>query len=90
MKCIKTKRSYNIESVKILSDLPLNKTGIIKDINCIDNVKRRLLDLGLICGTPITPILISPSSDPRAFEVRNSVIAIRKEDAKQIKIITKY
>ena len=74
-----------MESVKILSDLPLNKTGIIKD-----NVKRRLLDLGLICGTPITPILISPSSDPRAFEVRNSVIAIRKEDAKQIKIITKY
>lgn len=79
-----------MESVKILSDLPLNKTGIIKDINCIDNVKRRFLDLGLIYGTPITPILISPSSDPRAFEVRNSVIAIRKEDAKQIKIITKY
>ena len=26
----------------------------------------------------------------RGFEVRNSVIAIRKEDAKQIKIITKY
>lgn len=73
-------------NISNLDSLQLNKTGIIENINCKDNIKRRLLDLGLIKGTHITPILISPSSDPRAFEVRNSVIAIRKEDAKLIDI----
>ena len=69
-----------------LNDLPLNHFGIIKEIFCKKNIKRRLLDLGLIKGTKICPVLISPSKDPRAFLVRGSIIAIRKEDAEKIKI----
>ena len=42
--------------------------------------------MGLVKGTEIMPILISPSGDPRAFLVRGTIIAIRKEDAKNIKI----
>ena len=42
--------------------------------------------MGLVKGTEITPILISPSGDPRAFLVRGTIIAIREEDAKNIKI----
>ncbi len=34
----------------------------------------------------ITPVLISPSKDPRAFSIRGTLIAIRKEDAKFITI----
>lgn len=63
-----------------LNKLKLNETGYIKSLNCANGVKRRLLDLGLIEGTPITPILISPSGDPKAFEIRGSIIAIRVED----------
>lgn len=69
-----------------LADLPLNKTGIIISLHCKENIKRRLLDLGLIEGTSITPLLISPSSDPRAFEIRNTIIAIRNEDASLINV----
>ena len=69
-----------------LSQLPLNKNGIIKEIKCEGNIKRRLLDMGLVDGTQIIPVLISPSNDPRAFEVRGTIIAIRKEDARKIKI----
>lgn len=67
-----------------LSQLPLNETGIITDLKCEGNIKRRLLDIGLVRGTNIVPVLISPSKDPRAFSVRGSIIAIRKEDAKNI------
>lgn len=73
-------------NVTNLSQLPLNKNGIIKDIKCEGNIKRRLLDLGLVKGTDIVPVLESPSKDPRAFAVRGSIIAIRKEDAEKIKI----
>ena len=69
-----------------LSQLPLNKVGIIQELKCEGNIRRRLLDMGLVKGTKITPVLVSPSKDPRAFEVRGTIIAIRKEDAKQIEI----
>ena len=72
--------------VENLSQLPLNKNGKINKIECGEGIKRRLLDMGLVKGTEITPILISPSGDPRAFLVRGTIIAIREEDAKNIKI----
>lgn len=70
-----------------LSDLPLNESGFINNVNCDENIKRRLLDLGLVKGTSIVPVLVSPSKDPRAFEVRGSIIAIRREDADNIEVI---
>ena len=72
--------------VENLSQLPLNKNGKIDKIECDEGIKRRLLDMGLVKGTNIVPILISPSGDPRAFLVRGTIIAIRKENAKHIKI----
>lgn len=72
-----------------LTKLKLRSTGIIKEINCKSNIKRRLLDLGLIPNTPITPILKSISGDPIAYEVRNIILAIRKQDAEKIMVFAK-
>lgn len=71
-----------------LSQLSLNHRGIIENIECEENTKRRLLDIGLVKGTNIIPVLESPSKDPRAFEVRGTVVAIRKEDTDKIDIKT--
>ena len=70
-----------------LSQLMLNNKGIIEKVNCQEGIKRRLLDLGLVKGTNIVPVLVSPSKDPRAFFVRGSIIAIRKEDADNIDVL---
>lgn len=67
-----------------LSELPLNTIGVIDKLNCNGNVKRRMLDLGLISGTKIKPIFKSPSGDPVAYEIRKTLIAIRKEDSQYI------
>ena len=72
--------------IENLSQLPLNQNGKIEKVECNEGIKRRLLDLGLVKGTNIVPILVSPSGDLRAFLVRGTIIAIRKEDAKDIKI----
>ena len=72
--------------VKNLRQLPLNKYGYIKELKCDGNIRRRLLDLGLVKGTKIIPVLVSPSKDSRAFFVRGSIIAIRKEDAERVDI----
>lgn len=69
-----------------LDDLPLNTKGYIQSLNCQGNIRRRLLDLGFVEGACVTPVLISPSHDPRAFSIRGTLIAIRKEDANLINI----
>ena len=71
---------------RTLDQLKLNEYGIVKEIKCDGNIKRRLVDMGLIKGTKIKPVLVSPSKDPRAFEIRGTLIAIRKEDAIKIEI----
>ena len=72
-----------------LNELDLKEKGVIKDITCDDNIKRRLLDLGLIEGTNIELVLVSPFKDPKAYEVRGTTIALREEDAKKIYISKK-
>ncbi len=44
-----------------LNQLPINQEAVIFSLNCHDEIRRRLLDLGLVYQTKITPILISPS-----------------------------
>lgn len=69
-----------------LNELPLNTVGIIDALNCNGNIRRRLLDLGLVKGTTITPVFKSPSGDPTAFEIRKTLIALRKEDSELINL----
>ena len=73
-----------MEEITSLDKILLDETAIIEDVRCIGNIKRRLLDLGFIKGTKITPVLVSPSKDPRAFFVRGMTIAIREEEARQV------
>ena len=70
-----------------LNSLKINEKAEIQDIYCAENIKRRMLDLGIVKGTPIKAILKSPSGNPKAYEVRGSVIAIRSEDAENIRIL---
>jgi DtxR family transcriptional regulator, Mn-dependent transcriptional regulator len=46
--------------------------------------RRRFLDLGLTPGTVIFPELINFFGDPRAYRVRGTLIALRKDQAAQI------
>lgn len=69
-----------------LSDLKLNEIGIINKINCSSEIKKRFLDLGFVKDTKISPILTSPSGNIRAYLIKDTLIAIRNEDAKKISI----
>lgn len=69
-----------------LIQLPQNAVGIIEDLHCAPSIQRRLLDLGLVRGTEIKTIFQSPFGDPTAYEIRNTLIALRKKDAQFIRI----
>lgn len=70
--------------INTLEKLEINKTAQIESLNCNGDLRRRLLDLGIVKGTTIKPILQSPSGGLRAFRIRGTTLAIRQEDAKNI------
>ncbi len=74
-----------------LSELKLGETAEIAFLSpaIFGLEKRRLLDLGILPGTKITPELTSPLGDPRAYRVRDSLIALRREQAEHILVYPK-
>ncbi|MEA4926556.1 MAG: FeoA family protein [Syntrophomonadaceae bacterium] len=69
-----------------LHHLALGNTGKVRELTSDGNIRRRMLDLGLICGTRVAALQKSPSGDPVAYEIRGAVIALRSEEAAQILI----
>ncbi len=72
-----------------LGQIALNQTAYIDSIECEENIKRRLLELGLIQGTKIKPVFKSPLGDPTAYEIRGTLISIRNEEANRIIVKTR-
>lgn len=54
------------------------------DEACQGFTRRRFLDLGLTPGAVVLPELANPFGDPRAYRVRGTLIALRKDQAEQI------
>lgn len=71
-----------------LSTLRDGQTAFIQEIGSQINgsQRRRLLDLGIVPGVKIRHHIDGPGGEPRAFEVLNSVIALRKEQTDHIQI----
>ena len=67
-----------------LNLLPLGSAARVKELTMAGNIRRRILDLGLIKGTKVQAINRSPSGDPVAYSFRGAVIALRSEEASGI------
>lgn len=69
-----------------LADLTYDQRGeiVVLDEAVQGFTRRRFLDLGLTPGTAIYPELQNFFGDPRAYRVRGTLIALRKDQAAQI------
>ena len=72
--------------MKTLNEIMPGGFAAVKEIITEGDIRRRLLDIGLIPGTRVECIGKSPGGDPKAFLVRGAVIAIRAEDAAGIAV----
>lgn len=71
-----------------LYELKAGKIGRVKSLLLDGTMRRRLMDIGFYQGSRIACLGKSPLGDPIAYEINGAVIALRKEDAKKIEIIT--
>lgn len=67
-----------------LYDLPIGKTAIVHDIQAEGMTRRRMMDLGLVPGTKVEAVRLSPAGDPKAFKIRGAIIAFRQEEGTKV------
>jgi DtxR family Mn-dependent transcriptional regulator len=69
-----------------LADLSTGQEANVLGLDdaCQGYSRRRLMDLGFTSGATIRPALSTFSGDPRAYEIRGTLIALRREQASQV------
>ena len=67
-----------------LNSISEGETARVTDILLNDNMRRRLMDLGVVEGTLIQCVQKSIFGDPIAYLIRGATIALRSEDSSNI------
>lgn len=68
-------------TMRSLDMLQVGQSARVESVAARPELRRRLLDLGLIPGTAVTCTAKSPAGDPAAYLIRGAVIALRRRDA---------
>lgn len=73
-------------STVTLDTLPVGQQAYVQSIDLGGVMRRRLQDLGVIAGTKVEPTKKSSGGGPTAYRIRESVYALRQDDASHINV----
>lgn len=71
---------------RTLSGLAVGSTAVVSSVSGSRPVVRRLLEMGLVPGTPVTLHRQAPLGDPVELRVRNYALSIRRAEAFGIEV----
>lgn len=72
--------------MKTLGDVQVGGSATIVRLHGGGALRRHLMDLGLIKGTPFTVVKVAPLGDPIEITVRGYELSIRKEEAAIVEV----
>lgn len=67
-----------------LTSLQVGRTATVCEIKVPPENRGRLLEMGLLVGTPVELIRFAPLGDPIEIKVRGYHLTLRKHEAEQI------
>lgn len=67
-----------------LSTLALGQAATVAEIKVPADKKARLMEMGLLVGTPVQLVRFAPLGDPVEIKVRGYHLTLRKHEAEQI------
>ena len=70
--------------VQSLASLKVGNNGVVSEITVPGEERGRLLEMGLLVGTPIELVRFAPLGDPLEIKVRGYHLTLRKHEAEQI------
>lgn len=72
--------------MKSLSELSIGQRGKVVQVQGIDGISIRLLEMGLTPGTTFVLIGTAPLGDPLEVEVRGYRLSVRKSEAARVEV----
>lgn len=69
-----------------LNGLKINEEAVIVSVNTDKDIKRRLMDIGFVKGEKVKLILKNFGDNMRAYKIKNTIMALRVKDSKNILI----
>ena len=67
-----------------LSSLAIGKAARVAEIKVPPEQRSRLMEMGLLVGTPVELVRFAPLGDPVEIKVRGYHLTLRKHEAEQI------
>jgi ferrous iron transport protein A len=72
------------DAAQPLTSLPLGGRATVAEIRLPAGSHSRLMEMGLIVGTPVELVRFAPLGDPVEIKVRGYHLTIRRNEAEQI------
>ena len=72
--------------MKTLKDAKIGETVMVKKLNGVGAVKRRIMDMGITKGAEVFISKVAPLGDPIEVNVRGYELSLRKADAELIDV----
>lgn len=72
--------------MKTLGEVSVGESAVIVKLHGEGPLRRHLMDLGLIKGTPFKVVKVAPLGDPVEISVRGYELSIRKEEAAIVEV----
>jgi len=72
------------DTLQPLSALAVGATAIVAEIKVPAGSKARLMEMGLLVGTPVELVRFAPLGDPIELKVRGYNLSLRKHEAELI------
>ena len=69
-----------------LAELSPGRDAVIASLDASGPVGRRLLDLGLLPGTPVRALRHAPLGDPSVFELRGYRLCLRRSESSRVRL----
>jgi len=67
-----------------LTSLAVGTAAVVSEIKVAPENRARLLEMGLLVGTPVELVRFAPLGDPVEIKVRGYHLTLRKREAEQI------
>lgn len=69
-----------------LDQLPANQPAVIRRVGGKGALRRRLMDMGFVQGTPIERIKTAPLGDPTDYLILGYHLSLRKSEAMLVEV----
>jgi ferrous iron transport protein A len=73
-----------------LTSIQVGAEATVSEINLRPDQRGRLLEMGLLVGTPVQLVRFAPLGDPVEIKVRGYHLTLRRHDAEQILVRTAH